>query len=474
MESTVPTQDALQEEHVPLKSRIAISAADAATAILSALVVSSAMKYYYTELRGLSLELEGVVWLLFGIWNAVNDPLFGYISDRTKSKLGRRIPYIRYGAPIFVLAFIAFWINFSGTGSTQAALFIQMLLALFVFDTLYTAIATSLYIMPYEVAISNKARGTIYIWKIIFMVFTLVVPLAIEATIKPEKGNLEEIRFFEYFMMGFGILMGLIIFFSTYFFRERRQIEEQRFNFVESFKECFKNRSFVIFEVISFTVIFVQTALMQGIWKYFDEIDVPRVPIYAAMGLGIILGIVIWIRQRDRWGIKLSTRLFALLFAIGCIVTLIGGRSVAGGIIGFFLFGVGFAGGMYLIPLMNGDVVDMDEHRTGQRREGMYAGINSFITKPAISLAQAALSYILLRYGYDQTLQAGQQSYQAETGILVGWLLIPGILLFLSFIALHWYPLDGAAWQEIKSRLAALHKNKEKEYLEQQGYKFTE
>ncbi len=55
----------------------------------------------------------------------------------------------------------------------------------------------------------------------------------------------------------------------------------------------------------------------------------------------------------------------------------------------FFLVGIGFAGGMYLIPLMNGDVIDKDEHHTGLRREGMYAGVNSFITKPAISLAQA-------------------------------------------------------------------------------------
>lgn len=145
----------IPQEIVPLKSRILVSAADTAYATLQALVASGALTYYFTELRGLSLEWTGIAWLAFGIWNATNDPLFGWISDRTHSKLGRRLPYIRYGAPLFALSFILFWIDIPGTQSSQWELFLQMLLALFLFDTFYTAIATSVYIMPYEMAVSN-------------------------------------------------------------------------------------------------------------------------------------------------------------------------------------------------------------------------------------------------------------------------------------------------------------------------------
>ena len=141
---------------------------------------------------------------------------------------------------------------------------------------------------------------------------------------------------------------------------------------------------------------------------------------------------------------------------------------------GFFTFGVGFAGGMYLIPLMNGDVVDMDEHRTGLRREGMYAGVNSFITKPAISIAQAVFLGLLGLYGYDPSLAKGLQPASAETGILVGWTLVPGVLLFLCFVVLRWYPLSGPAWDQIKDRLAVVHAEKERSYLEAKGYKYVE
>jgi GPH family glycoside/pentoside/hexuronide:cation symporter len=140
-------------------------------------------------LASLDIGLAAIVWLLFGIWNAINDPLFGYISDRTKSNLGRRIPYIRYGAPIFALSFIACWMDWPGSQTNQALMFVQMLLFLFVFDTMYTAIATSIYIMPYEMAVSNKARGSIYVWKILFQLLAIAVPLILIPIIQPGPGD---------------------------------------------------------------------------------------------------------------------------------------------------------------------------------------------------------------------------------------------------------------------------------------------
>jgi len=468
------TPTALQEERVPLASRIWISLADASVAILQSLVAAGALTYYFVNIRGLSTSYTGTVWLLFGLWNAVNDPLFGYISDRTRSKLGRRIPYIRYGAPVFILSFILFWLDVPGVNS-QVGLFLQMLLVLFVFDTLYTAIATSLYIMPYEVAISNRARSSIFIWKIVFMVFTIVVPVAIEATIKPEVGDLAGISYFRWFMALFALGMGVIIFASTFFYREKHYTQEdQQPGFLTAFKECFANTSFVLFEVISFTIILVQTSLMQGLWYYFDEIDVARTPLYVALAVGIVGGVFLWVNRRESWGVKLSTRLFSLAFAIGCFVMVLLGRNSLAATVAFFLFGIGFAGGMYLIPLMNGDVVDMDEQRTGLRREGMYAGVNSFITKPAISLAQWILLTLMNAFGYDPGLGKGLQSTSAETGILLGWVLVPGILLFLSFLVLHWYPLDGKDWLGIKARLAEIHREKERKYLASKGYELVD
>lgn len=452
------------EERVPLKSRVWVSAADASCAMLNTFIVSVGLTYYFTSYRGMNPDLAATVWLLFAIWNAVNDPLFGYISDRTRSRLGRRVPYIRYGAPLLGLAFVLSWVHIGGVRASQAVLFTQMTLLLFIFDALYTAIATSLYVMPYEMAISNRARSGILVWKILFSVFPLAVPLVLWGFIRPEPGSNAFI--FQLIMTGFGAAMAAVIFISTYFYQEKHyQREEAQPPFLTALKQCLTNRSFLVFEVLSFTVIYAQTALMLGLNYYLAEFDVPALPLYAALGVGIVGGIVLFVRIRERLGIKRCMMLTTAVFAAGCFNLLAFGRSLPFAVLGFLTFGFGFAGAMYLVPLMNGDVIDMDEHRTGLRREGMYAGVNSFITKPAISLANSVFVWFLARYGYQFDGLAGTQSAAAETGILLGWLLVTGILLALSFASLFLYPLAGREWDGIKARLAQIHAEKEQTLL---------
>lgn len=445
------------EERIPWKSRIWISLADSSVAMLQTIVGGGALTYYFTRVRGLEPNLAGLVWLLFGIWNAINDPLFGFISDRTKSKLGRRRPYIRYGTPLLTLGFIFLWFDLP---ASQEIMFSQMLIGLFVYDILYTAIATSIYIMPYEMAVSNKARSSIFIWKIIFMIFPNVLPFFI-AAIQPGPGD--DPSGYRFLLIGMAIFLGLIVFFSTFFYEEKvfAQQDEQ-FPFFKSLKESFLNFAFVIFLVVSFTVIYIQTSLMQGVAYYFDEIMTTPLPLYLGLAAGIVFGIVFWIRQRDRWGVKSCVRVWLAAFGAGCVIMLLGGKLLIPAVAGFFLIGVGFAGGMYLIPIMNGDVIDYDEQHTGLRREGMYAGINSLVTKPAISLAQAAFLWILQANDYDPLLPKGLQTAQAENGILLAWMLIPAILLTISWLTMHWYPLAGQQWDEVKGKLAVIHDEKER------------
>ena len=124
-------QTLLTEEHVPLKSRIWVSVADAACAMLNTFVVSIGLTYYFTSYRGMDANLAATVWLLFAVWNAVNDPQYSVSSATApKSDLGRRKPYIRYGAPIIGIAFIFSWVNIGGVQASQTVLFIQMTLLL--------------------------------------------------------------------------------------------------------------------------------------------------------------------------------------------------------------------------------------------------------------------------------------------------------------------------------------------------------
>jgi GPH family glycoside/pentoside/hexuronide:cation symporter len=459
-------------EKVSLKSKVWLSGADGFCGILCGLVTGGGLTYFFTKWMGLDTDKASLVWLIFGIWNAFNDPLFGYISDRTNSKIGRRLPYIRYGAPIYAFTFILCWMKWPFAGN-QWGMFFQMLITLFLFDTLYTSIATALYVMPYEIAVSNKARGSIFIWKLFFSLIALAFPLILMPMIKLEPGD--DPFQFQLIMSIIGIAAGLIIFFSTFFYSEKGYAkEEEQPPFFKALIECFTNKAFIIFEVISFTVIYIQNCLSLGVNYYFTEFNITMLPCYIALLLGAVVGIILWIKKQVAWGVRKCVMLMCLVFSIGCLAMAFGGGMLPVAAFSFFTIGFGFAGGMYLIPLMNGDVIDYDESKTSLRREGMYAGVNSLITKPAMSIATAAFLTIITAFGYDTKLKAGLQSANAERGILIGWMLIPAILLIICFFAMFLYPLNGEKWNTTKAELEKLHSEKEKEYLKGLGFQASE
>jgi GPH family glycoside/pentoside/hexuronide:cation symporter len=276
-------------------------------------------------------------------------------------------------------------------------------------------------------------------------------------------------------MIIFGVFVAIFVFISTYFYEEKQYVkEEEQIPFFKAFKATFKNKSFLVYEIISFSLIFVQTALFMGVIYYFNELEVSMLYTFLMLFIGIIVGLGLFIMKHESWGIKKCMTIMLGIFSFSCFLILFTGRFLIPVMIGFLGIGVGFSGGMFLIPLMNGDVIDKDEEMTGLRREGMYAGVNSFITKPAISLAQAAFLMIIATYGYIQGKPKGTQSTMAETGIIIAWMLIPAILLLICFISMKMYPLAGPEWIETKAKLAEIHIQKEKDYLEKLGYKYVE
>ena len=433
-----------QGESVRLSSCMWLGGADCMITTLNNIVTGGGLTYFFVNHLGMSPASSALCWLLFGLWNALNDPLFGYISDKTKSGLGRRIP-----------------------SRSNAALFAQMFLSLFLFDSLYTAIATSLYVMPFEMAVTNRARGKIMLVKLIFGLVALAVPLVLLAELENLLGSSPEA--FRRLMLVIGAAAGAIMFFSTFFYRENGYTkEEEQYPFIRSLVTCLKNRSFLVFESISFSVTFIQTALMIGLSYYFDAFGINYLFCYGAMFLGILFGIWLWMKPGSIWKVKKSIILMCLIFGGTLLVMLVLGRYTAAGIVGFFGAGIGFAGGMYEVPLMFGDVMDYDEKLCGLRREGMYAGVNSLICKPAISFANALFPIMLGWFGYNTALTVAAQTELAKLGVRVAWLAIPiALLLLCAALIRRFYPLGGPEWDRTKEELARLHEEKQRAYEEE-------
>ena len=121
---------------------------------------------FYQDYLGLGARWIGIAATIYALWNAINDPLFGYITDNTRSKHGRRIPYMRFTAPFLALTFILVW--FAPPQAGQQALFWWMLVTMLLYDTFYTIIGLVYSALMPEVAESDAQRNDLQISSSLF------------------------------------------------------------------------------------------------------------------------------------------------------------------------------------------------------------------------------------------------------------------------------------------------------------------
>ena len=272
MSQSQKSEDFLYEEIIPTKSKLAFGGTLFANLILSGIALGP-ITFFYNVKLGLSGYLISLAWLIFISWNTINDPLFGFIEDRTKSeKYGRRIPYLRFGAPIYTLLFIICWFPLVDLND-QWALFLNFLIVLFLFDTLYTIVGLITYSLPAEMAITSKARSSLMVYGAIFsclgLLFSFVIPIMLlTGTASPELNPA-----FQPAMIIVGIVCGLILFLSSFYIKENQYTQmEEPLGLIESIKETFKNKSFLVFEVSNFSFLLAQTILMTAIFYYVDYV----------------------------------------------------------------------------------------------------------------------------------------------------------------------------------------------------------
>ncbi|RPI26264.1 MAG: MFS transporter, partial [Chloroflexota bacterium] len=118
-------------------------------------VFGNRIQFYYVDVLGLNPAIAGVLWTLYGLWNAVNDPLMGQVTDRTRTRMGRRVPYVFLGAIPLGLSFFFLWTPPGKSPWLLAAYFIGIL---FIFDTLYSLVFIAYNSLFPEVAPTLKDR----------------------------------------------------------------------------------------------------------------------------------------------------------------------------------------------------------------------------------------------------------------------------------------------------------------------------
>lgn len=426
-------------------------------ASLAGSVFSTYVMFYYVDVLKMPAYLIGLAMGIYGVWNAINDPLLGQLSDRTKSRWGRRIPYILFGTIPFVLFFTFVWtppVNLIGGNIT--AMLIYFICIIFLFDLLYTLVIinwTSLFPEMYK---TQEERTRVSVYRQVFGIVGNILGVALPPILYVAIG---------WSAMGivFGVLTLVFLGLSLLGSKEDPSAAESAgLPLFKALKATFSNKSFLIYVLaamfLQFTFVMLQ-AVMPFYAKYVVHVEGFKVSVL----LGVIfimamLWVTFWGRRANRRGSKNTIIVSSVIYAVA-LIPLLFLKSFYSVVISTALIGIGLAGLMVLLDVMLSDVIDEDELRTGARREGMYFGINGLLVRLAISFQAVIMGFVFNASGYDANLPVASQPAGTITGIKVLLVIIPIISVLIAVLIFSRYPLSGEKLREVKEKIKEKHEN---------------
>jgi GPH family glycoside/pentoside/hexuronide:cation symporter len=425
-------------------------------------LITSAMQFfllfYYTDVAGINPALAGVALMVGKLtWDALNDPLFGYWSDRTRSRFGRRRIYMVIGA---VPLGIAAWIMFSlPKGLTGVPAFLAVLLSFWLVDTFHTMTTTPYYALTPELTRDYNERASLTSIRMVYSVIGYILGAALTTILAGifQGSGLNLQQAWSATGAVFGLIAITTTLVTTLSIRENPELAgaPSQLPPVKAVLTPFRNRPFIVLMIafilssFSFTVLtalvpyFIQYQLNMG-----DQVSFVLLVMLVTIGIFLIPAKLI--SDRINKGPAYALGLFIASVAVISAFFLPKGTTPLIYVVAA-VAGMGFSAQWVFPWSMLPDVVEYDEKMTGERREGIYYGLWAFLTKFTSALGVAVSGWALSLFGYVPNVE---QTAHALFGIRLFFAVIPAVVILISLPLLIWYPITRKNHAELVRELA--------------------
>ncbi|GKU78123.1 MFS transporter [Paenibacillus sp. L3-i20] len=400
---------------------------------------STFYSYYYVEKLGLGIGLFTIARTIFLIWDAVNQPMAGYFSDRTNTKYGRRKPWIYISIPLFVLSFIMVF-SVPG-GMSEFGLFTWFLVSLLLFEAIATILWVNYGALFPELfrggQLRAKASSIQQGYQIVaILIVSIAAPIIIGA-------------------LGYGLMAILLsVLFVVFMIICMRFTQEDpdtrsapQMKLKEAFSSTLHNKPFWIFNLsnsFAQTVNGLLSATIPFYAKYVLKIPEEQVALLlASIFVSVIPLVGVWYWIIRRMDPVKAWRLSLWAYAVSVIPLWFGG-SLVGGILAGICVGFGLAGFFVTPSLVNSLIIDRDFAATGRRREGVYTAVSGFIIRSSGLISALAFLIVGIIFGYENGDNPGDDP---ETTFRVLISLVPLILLAISIVLSYFVKLKGEEYK---------------------------
>lgn len=410
---------------------------------------------FLTNIVGLQPAFAGAVTLISEIWDAISDPLMGVIGDNTKSKMGRRRPYILVGGCLLAVAFALIFFHIGA--ESQIVRFVYCAATYLFYNCISTMINVSYSSMSAEISKVSEERDSANVLRLVVStasaaVCTLLPSLVIDAY---NSGKIDVTTFYLIVGIGFGLLFALPVVLCAIFVEERVDVPEEKKKF--SIKEIItpmQCRPFRQLVGMYLGQALCMDVFSTGVAIFAMYVTKPKGSTTVFLGIFIAVQLLAFpiinklikkININRIYGFGLPLSIVALIaFAIF-------GSNLYAAYVCVFFVAVGFAGAQLTSWIMFPHAVDAGELISGKRQSGGCSAIMTFARKSSSALVIFLFSLVLQFTGYDADLTV--QPPSAQNGIKYVMAFTCIIFMVLGFVMAKRYALSAEKNKQVEKYL---------------------
>jgi len=445
-----------QNGSLSLRTKLLYSSGDLSVSVPLAILMFFQL-YFLTDVAHLRPDLAGWAIAIGKIWDSFNDPIIGLISDRIRTRWGRRRVFLLFGAIPLGLTFALMWVV---PPFGPAGLVAYYAITFILFDTTFTLIHVAYNSLTPELTPKYDERSSLNGFRMVYSISGTLGAIIFATVLGWYVANARTL----YAIIG--VVLGLISIIPPFIVyritagRERTS-DDQPLPWRQALKYTLSNRPFWMIMglyLLSWTTASILAANLIYFANYHLKApDQANYFVLVAQGSAILfIPLSVWLSKR------LDKRRAFILGMLSWIVVLLGLSTVGSDqiVLAYILAALAGAGiaTAYVVPWsMIPDIIELDELKTGQRREGSFYAFASFFQKLATGVAIWVMGQMLNRAGYitpTASLPVPQQP--AEVVSAIRWFMgpIPAALLVLSVLFAWFYPISRELHASLREQLA--------------------
>lgn len=452
------------EDRVPLKEKICYGIGGLMDGGGVALMACILVKYM--ETMGIPLKIASTIFMIAKLWDAVTDPVMGFISDNTRSKWGRRKPYMFWGGVSIIISIFLLFMPVTQWGMSTNGFIAYMLIMYLIWNTCSTLSQVPYCSMASDISPSFRERNNANTVKLIFTAassgLAYVLPLLLIDALIREDGvklisniafpHISPTTFWLLTAIIFGTLFGGGLIICSIFVKERIKptTTVEKFNakqFVKSYAKPYKNRSYrwhIVMYVSAFTCMDIISMLASFYANDVWSKKIPSTYIIVPMMVAAVIMFPLARKMMDKKSKQFAFRMGLPFYILGGILFMVLDPAWTPPVlipIVSLIMGLGFGGAQMMPWIIFPDTVDVGEMATGDRSTGTYSGMMTLARKVGGALGVGMAGWIIGWCGFDK--DGGNYSSGALLSIRMVMGVTVVILISIAFIASFKYKVNS-------------------------------